>query len=171
MAHDVFISYSQHDKPTADAACAALEMAGSRCWIAPRDVPPGATARILDGIGKSRVMVLIFLRTQSTQKMFSAKSHAFRNYSPSFPSASRISNQKATWRISSVRPIGSTRCLRPSDAHLGRLCQTVKSLLPTLDEAAGVRPAAGRGSPAVGIEKGVGPTDSHSAFGRSPHRD
>jgi hypothetical protein len=38
MAFDVFISYSTKDKATADAACAALESAGIRCWIAPRDV-------------------------------------------------------------------------------------------------------------------------------------
>ena len=42
MAHDVFISYSSKDKPVADAACATFEAAGMRCWIAPRDVPPGA---------------------------------------------------------------------------------------------------------------------------------
>jgi len=28
MAHDVFISYSHHDKPTADAVCAKLEEDG-----------------------------------------------------------------------------------------------------------------------------------------------
>jgi TIR domain len=35
MAHDVFISHSHADKPAADAACAALEARGIRCWIAP----------------------------------------------------------------------------------------------------------------------------------------
>ena len=42
MAHDVFISYSHHDKPTADAVCAKLEEDGIRCWYAPRDIQPGA---------------------------------------------------------------------------------------------------------------------------------
>jgi hypothetical protein len=42
MAHDVFISYSSKDKPTADAACAILESKGIRCWIAPRDILPSA---------------------------------------------------------------------------------------------------------------------------------
>ncbi len=41
MALDVFISYAIADKLTADAACAALEAEGIRCWIAPRDVLPG----------------------------------------------------------------------------------------------------------------------------------
>ena len=42
MPFDVFISYSHQDKAAADAACSALESAGVRCWIAPRDVAPGA---------------------------------------------------------------------------------------------------------------------------------
>lgn len=41
MAHDVFISYSYHDKNVANAVCSAVESAGIRCWIAPRDVLPG----------------------------------------------------------------------------------------------------------------------------------
>ena len=51
MAHDVFISYSTKDKPTADAACAALEAKGIRCWIAPRDILPGSDwgEAIIDG--------------------------------------------------------------------------------------------------------------------------
>ena len=62
LAHDVFISYSHIDKPAADAACATLEAAGIRCWIAPRDISPGAEwgEAIIDAINSARVMVLIF---------------------------------------------------------------------------------------------------------------
>jgi len=62
VAHDVFISYSHHDKPQADAVCATLEAKGIRCWIAPRDVIPGQEwgAAIVDAIRSSRVMVLVF---------------------------------------------------------------------------------------------------------------
>jgi hypothetical protein len=62
MAHDIFISSSSKDKPVADAACATFEAHGMRCWIAPRDVPPGAAwgEAIVDAIQSSRVMVLIF---------------------------------------------------------------------------------------------------------------
>ena len=62
MDFDVFISYSSKDKPAADAACAVLEAAGIRCWIAPRDVMPGGEygAAIVDAIERCRVMVLIF---------------------------------------------------------------------------------------------------------------
>jgi len=61
MAHDVFISYSSKDKPIADATCAALEAKGLRCWIAPRDIVPGADwgESIIDGIAASRAFVLL----------------------------------------------------------------------------------------------------------------
>jgi hypothetical protein len=62
MAHDVFISYSSKDKPTADATCAILESRGIRCWIAPRDILPSADwgEAIIDAIGGARVFVLVF---------------------------------------------------------------------------------------------------------------
>ena len=62
MDHDVFISHSHHDKALADAACARLEAHGIRCWIAPRDVPPGANwaGAVAEAIGSARVFVLIF---------------------------------------------------------------------------------------------------------------
>jgi tetratricopeptide (TPR) repeat protein len=59
---DVFISYSQEDKVTADTICAALESAGIRCWIAPRDVQPGRSfpGEITRAIQASKIMVLVF---------------------------------------------------------------------------------------------------------------
>ena len=62
MPHDVFVSYSSDDKPTADAVCATLENKGIRCWIAPRDILPGMEwgGAIVDAINGSRVMVLVY---------------------------------------------------------------------------------------------------------------
>ena len=62
MSFDTFISYSSKDKTTADATCNALESAGIRCWIAPRDIRAGIeyAAGIVEGIDACRVMVLIF---------------------------------------------------------------------------------------------------------------
>ena len=62
MAHDVFISHSTKDKSVSDAVCAALENAGIRCWIAPRDVRPGRSfaGEITRGIQQSKAMVLVF---------------------------------------------------------------------------------------------------------------
>jgi hypothetical protein len=60
--HDVFISYSSKDKPAADAVCAALEAERLRCWIAPRDILPGAEwgSAIVDAIQESPVFVLVY---------------------------------------------------------------------------------------------------------------
>ncbi|MBI1370643.1 MAG: TIR domain-containing protein [Planctomycetes bacterium] len=62
MGHDVFVSHSSLDKPTADAVVATLEARKIRCWIAPRDILPGAdwSESIVDAIHGSRVMVLVF---------------------------------------------------------------------------------------------------------------
>ena len=62
MPHDVFISYANQDKITADAICGSLEARGIRCWIAPRDIRPGQHwgGAIMTAIKSVRVMVLVF---------------------------------------------------------------------------------------------------------------
>jgi hypothetical protein len=62
VTHDVFISHSSKDRAIGEAACAALERAGHKCWIAPRDIMPGEDygEAIVDGIRASRTFLLIF---------------------------------------------------------------------------------------------------------------
>jgi len=62
MAHDVFISYSSHDKKVADVVCGTLEQNNIRCWMAPRDITPGQSygAEIIRGIDDAKCMVLLF---------------------------------------------------------------------------------------------------------------
>ncbi|HQY88867.1 MAG TPA: toll/interleukin-1 receptor domain-containing protein, partial [Tepidisphaeraceae bacterium] len=62
MPHDVFLSYSSKDKPTADAVCALLEREGLRCWIAPRDIKPGEDwpEAIITALDGCEVLVLVF---------------------------------------------------------------------------------------------------------------
>lgn len=62
MPHDIFISYSSHDKAIADATCAALEAQRIRCWIAPRDVLAGSeyADSIVKAIESCRITLLIF---------------------------------------------------------------------------------------------------------------
>src|SRR5438094_3913956 len=64
MAHYVFLSHSVKDKAVADAIVARLEADSLTCWIAPRDVVPGADwgEPIIDAIESSRIMILIFSR-------------------------------------------------------------------------------------------------------------
>lgn len=62
MRSDVFISHSTVDKKVADAICTNLESHGIRCWIAPRDIAPGAdwAMAINDAIKTNPVFVLVF---------------------------------------------------------------------------------------------------------------
>ncbi|MCC6235695.1 MAG: protein kinase [Verrucomicrobiales bacterium] len=59
--HLVFISYASPDTGIASAVCEGLERRHVRCWMALRDVPPGALYGevILDAIHASHVFVLI----------------------------------------------------------------------------------------------------------------
>jgi TIR domain-containing protein len=60
-AADVFISYTSQDAAVADAVVGALERAGVKCWIAPRDVVPGAlyADEIVRAINEAKVVVLV----------------------------------------------------------------------------------------------------------------
>jgi len=138
MAHDVFVSYSTSDKPIADAVCATLERNGVRCWIAPRDILPGLDwgAAIVDAIGASKVMVLVF--------------SASANKSPQIKREVERAVHKGVTiipvRIEDV-PLGKTLeyfissshwldAFTPSvEAHLDRLAETVKVLLTRTSRA------------------------------------
>ena len=111
MAFDAFISYSSKDKTAADAACAVLERAGIRCWIAPRDIRPGGEygAAIIDAIDQCRAMVLIFSSSANASHQISREiERAVAKSVPIVPV--RIENMAPTnpWNISSAPFIGWT---------------------------------------------------------------
>src|SRR5271167_1446656 len=58
---DVFISYASQDAAVASAVVAALERQGLKCWIAPRDVTPGAlyADEIIRSINGAKALVLV----------------------------------------------------------------------------------------------------------------
>jgi len=58
---DVFLSYASPNSAVAEAACEALERTGVMCWIAPRDVTPGASyaGQIIHAIDAAKAIVLI----------------------------------------------------------------------------------------------------------------
>ena len=66
--HQVFICYSHHDTSYADSTCRALEDAGIRCWMAPRDISPSKywAEEIIDAISSAAIVVLI-LSSNSNQ--------------------------------------------------------------------------------------------------------
>jgi adenylate cyclase len=57
----VFISYASQDAAITDAVVAALERHGLKCWIAPRDVKPGAqyADAIVRAINNAKAVVLV----------------------------------------------------------------------------------------------------------------
>lgn len=62
MNHDIFISYSSHDKVIADALCSKLENNNIRCWIAPRDILGGVEygAAIIEALDGCQAVLLVF---------------------------------------------------------------------------------------------------------------
>jgi hypothetical protein len=139
MSFDVFISYASKDKAIADATCAALESAQVRCWIAPRDVLPGAdwSASIIDALDNCRAMVLIF----------SAKANDSPQIRNEVARAVQLGVPVIPVRIEDIPPakslayfIGAVHWLDavtpPIETHLKRLAENVKALLQAASAAA-----------------------------------
>ena len=61
LARDVFVSYASQDAAIANSVVEALEQQGIRCWIAPRDVKPGAqyADAIVRAINEAKTLVLV----------------------------------------------------------------------------------------------------------------
>jgi TolB-like protein/tetratricopeptide (TPR) repeat protein len=70
QSHDVFVSYASQDAGIANAVVEALEKQGIRCWIAPRDVTPGALYAdgIIRAINDSKALVLILSTSSVASK-------------------------------------------------------------------------------------------------------
>lgn len=131
MPHDVFISYSNKDKTIADAVCAKLEERDVRCWIAPRDVVPGAhyAHSIVNAIDASRAMVLIFSSDSNESEHVKREAEqAVHNGIPIVP-----------FRIENIEPSGDLRyyiagqhwldaITPPLENHIYKLADAIKIL-------------------------------------------
>lgn len=163
MTYEVFISYAYEDKKAADAVCHALEQHEVRCWIAPRDILPGAEwgAAIIDAIDTVRIMVLVF------------SSHS--NASPQVRREIERAVSKGVvvlpFRIEEVYPcktleyfLGTQHWLdafrKPLDPHIEVLTRTVKAILVSDggEEPLFAVPNPGDAAPAVAAE--IAPTGS-----------
>jgi formylglycine-generating enzyme required for sulfatase activity len=132
MPFDAFISYSSKDKIAADTCCAVLEKAGVRCWIAPRDVKPGSEygTAIIDGIGQSRLMVLIF--SSSANDSSQIRREIERAVSKSMPIIP-VRIEEVTPTKSMEYFLGAIHWLDaltpPIEKHFQQLSETVKAIL------------------------------------------
>jgi hypothetical protein len=161
MTPPIFISHSARDRATADAVCAVLEARGLRCWIAPRDVPPGAdwSAAITDAIAAARVMVLLF------------SSHSNQSEQVKREVSLAVSQAKVILplRIENVQPSGSMLYFlgtvhwldalqAPFEPHWQRLADRVAGLINAEIPAAastGTVPPAPAPSPAAATTPGA----------------
>lgn len=132
MTHEVFISYSSHDKNVADAVCAALEARKIRCWIAPRDALPGAPygEELVNAISASRVLVLIFSASaDASPQVLREVERAASKGIPILPL--RIEDVKPTHAMEYF--ISASHWLDaltpPLERHLPKLANTVERLL------------------------------------------
>lgn len=145
MAHEIFISYSTADKPTADAVCHALESAGLRCWIAPRDAAPGRKYQgsIIRAIRECRAMVLLFSAASNSSE------HVFRE----LYAASEHAKPVVPFRIEDVPPsddlsyyLGPLHWLdaltAPLERHIERLVEALAGFARQTPGDAGMRVAA-----------------------------
>lgn len=99
MKHDVVISYSSKNKIVADGICHYLEENRIKCWIAPRDIPPGSNYGnvISDAIMNCRVVVLVYSQNSSVSRWVSGETNAaFSNGKPIVP-----------FRIDDTQPVGA----------------------------------------------------------------
>jgi hypothetical protein len=134
MNFDVFISYANQDKVAADTACGKLEAEGIRCWIAPRNVPPGAAwaGAIIDAIDHCRAMVVIFSSSANASKQIQREvQRAFEREVPVVPF--RIENvapeQSLAYYMESVHWLDAIT--PPLEQHLQKLAVSVKPFADT----------------------------------------
>lgn len=148
MPHEVFISYSSVDKPTADAVCAGLESVGVRCWIAPRDIVPSANyaESIVQAIENSRMMVVVFSsNSNASQHVMREVERAIKHRLAIVPFRIDRSTPSKAMEYFLGTPHWLDAITPPLNAHIRRLQTAVVALL-------GMEPQTG---PAAGPEPGV----------------
>ena len=132
MAAKVFISHSSNDKAIAEAICRHLESAGVPCWIAPRDIEPGAdwTEGILRGIASSRIFVLVFSgHANNSEHVRREVGRAFSLHLPLIPFRTEAIEARDSlgYFLESVHWLDATK--PPLEPYLPILTARVKALL------------------------------------------
>ena len=132
MGKDVCISYAEKDEPAATTICETLESKGVSCWIAPRNVQPGAiwAEGIMDAISASRVMVLVFSEHASRSVYVRREvQSAFDNGKTVIPF--RLSNTKPTGLLAFfLKPVQWIDAFtQPTEEHSKTLAAHIRSLL------------------------------------------
>jgi uncharacterized OB-fold protein len=132
MTHEVFICHSSNDATIANTVCATLESKRIQCWIAPRDVLPGAIwgEAVANAIDASRIVVLIIsINSCNSSQVLREVERAASNNKPILPL--RIDTVAISGAIGFF--VSSRHWLDaqtpPLKTHLLKLTDTVKRLL------------------------------------------
>jgi hypothetical protein len=132
MAHEIFLCYASRDRAVAEAVCAALESRQIKCWIAPRDVLPGAewAETIVDALDESRVLVLVLSSNSNrSPQVIREVGRAAGNGIPIIPlRIEDVSLSKAMDFFVSRHHFLDALTL-PLEKHLKRLADTVQQIL------------------------------------------
>ncbi len=129
---DVFISYANPDKTTADAVCATLEASEIRCWIAPRDIVPGSdwSAAIVEALGRCRLLVLVFsANANDSTQIRNEVVQAVNNGLPIVPFRieATVPSKSLAYFMGGVHWLDALT--PPLEAHIQTLVTTVRTLL------------------------------------------
>lgn len=145
----IFVSHATPDRAFAEALTAELESSGIRCWIAPRDVAPGADygASIINAIDSAQLFALVFSEAADASKhVLREVDRAITLGKPLLPV--KIDSWAATggmdYRLSTVQWIEATG---PSASH-----KAARSIARALQELEPADPPVGRERAGEGAE-------------------
>jgi hypothetical protein len=153
MAKTAFISYASEDEAVATTISAFLERNGVSCWIAPRDVRPGAdyATEIIDGIETSAVFVLA-LSEHANDSLFVKREveRAVSKGKPIFPVRVRevLPSKSLELFISSAEWIDAWQ--PPIEQYLGRLAESIRSAAALYSAGRSVSPDVATAPPVDG---------------------
>lgn len=146
MSFDVFVSYPNQDKQTADSVCNALEEAGINCWVAPRNIMPGYDwgAAIVDAIASTKIMVLVFSRHSNASEQIKREvERAVHKGMPIIPFRIENITMSKSLEYFLSTPHWLDAMAPPSEAHLDLLVRSVKGLLSSGPEKSHSDPGLG----------------------------
>jgi formylglycine-generating enzyme required for sulfatase activity len=145
MGHDVFINHSSKDNTCANALVGHLERAGIRCWVAPRDLQPGANlaGSLLTAVAGSKLMVVVLsANSTSLPHILRLVERAAHDAIPIvalriMPVDLSAGLQKFVKQSELIDAIGET-----FDTHLPRVTESIKHRLSHAPATAAVPPRA-----------------------------
>ena len=144
MAKTAFISYASEDESVAGTISAYLEQRGVSCWIASRDVRPGADygAEIIDAIETSASLVLVLSEHANSSEFVKREvERAVSKGKPIFPVRVRevVPSKSLELFISSAEWIDAWQ--PPIEQYLGRLAESITSASALHASRGAARPA------------------------------